>query len=183
VPAIFTGLVGFAANLATAECYSLMMRTFDTSDLQVGMNGRPDKKPLDATIRAQRTNFTCYPRVSAAIAVTQFFKFLFAAVATAIGGRVERRYGAAETAYIVAAVLLALTLALTAVMYKRKVIQTFPTRSQQRETENTEEGWEPVVLGEPNGLTRKINILEAGTYTRWSELRRRNRLSMQLQDM
>jgi len=90
VPCVFAGLVGFASNLAIAECYSLIMQTFDTSDLQPGMNGRPARPSAMGRYLGQRTNFSGYPRVSAGIAVTQAFKFVFGAVSTAICGRVER---------------------------------------------------------------------------------------------
>lgn len=131
VPCIFAGLIGFGANMAIAECYSLLMKTFDTSDLQPGMIGRPTRKPITGRIREQRTNFSCYPRVSAGIAVTQFLMFVFGAVATGIGGRVERKFGAEESAGIVAGVLMVLTLALTAVLYRWKSVQMLPGRQDR----------------------------------------------------
>ncbi|KAJ9605900.1 hypothetical protein H2200_009749 [Cladophialophora chaetospira] len=139
VPCVFAGLVGFGANLAIAECYALMMKTFDTSDLQPGMNGRPIRDSLTGRVREQRTNFSCYPRISAGIAVTQFLMFVFGAVATGIGGRVERRFGNEESAGIVAGVLMLLTAALTAALYKWKSIQMLPGR-QDRAGGGNEEG-------------------------------------------
>ncbi|EXJ61717.1 hypothetical protein A1O7_02146 [Cladophialophora yegresii CBS 114405] len=182
VPCIFAGLVGFGANLAIAECFALLMGTFDTSDLQPGMTGRPARKSITGRIREQRTNFSCYPRVSAGVAVTQFLMFVFGAVATGIGGRVERRYGAEQSAGIVAGVLMALTLALTVVLYKWKSVQMIPV-GRDRTREESAEGWEPVILGLPSGFTRKINTLEAGTYSRWSEIRRRNHLTTELREV
>ncbi|OCT49719.1 hypothetical protein CLCR_07585 [Cladophialophora carrionii] len=182
VPCIFAGLVGFGANLAIAECFALLMGTFDTSDLQPGMTGRPARKSITGRIREQRTNFSCYPRVSAGVAVTQFLMFVFGAVATGIGGRVERRYGAEQSAGIVAGVLMALTLALAVVLYKWKSVQMIPV-GRDRTREEDAEGWEPVILGLPSGFTRKINTLEAGTYSRWSEIRRRNHLTTELREV
>ncbi|EXJ66697.1 uncharacterized protein A1O5_10368 [Cladophialophora psammophila CBS 110553] len=176
VPCLFAAFVGFGSNLAIAECYALMMLTFDTSDLQPGMTGRPPRRSVRGRIKEQRTNFSCYPRVSAGMAVTQSLKFVFGAVATGIGGRVERRYGGMQAAGIVAGVLMALTLLLTVVLFRWKSVQMIPGR-QDRVVGEGEEEWEPVILGNPTGLTRKINILEAGEYTRWSEIRRRNRLT------
>jgi len=78
-----------------------------------------------------------------------------------------------QAAGIVAGVLLALTLMVTAVLFRWKSVQMIPSR---KERDDDEPGWEPVILGDPSGLTRKISLLDAGTQTRWSEIRRRNRL-------
>ena len=107
--------------------------------------------------------------------------FVLGAVATGIGGRVERRFGAQESAGIVAGVLMVLTLALTAILYKWKSVQMIPGGDEHAKPRATNT-WEPVILGVPSGLTRKINILEAGDYTRWSEVRRRNRLTTELRE-
>ncbi|OAL33207.1 hypothetical protein AYO20_07524 [Fonsecaea nubica] len=176
VPCVFAAFVGCGSNLAIAECYAQIMLTFDTSDLQPGMTGRPVRRSVKGRRGEQRTNFSCYPRVSAGIAVTQFLKFVFGAVATGIGGRVERRYGGMQAAGIVAGVLMILTLLLTVVLFRRRNVQMIPG-IQDRRMEKAEEEWEPVILGNPSGLTRKINVLEAGEYTRWSEIRRQNRLT------
>lgn len=175
VPCVFAGLVGYCSNLAIAECYAQMMLTFDTSDLQPGMTGRPARHSAMGRYRDQRTNFSCYPRVSAGIAVTESLKFVFGAVATGIGGRVARRYGARHAAGIVAGVLLGLTILLTAVLFRWKSVQMIPHR--QARGDDGQEGWEPVILGDPSGLTRKINILETGGQSRWSEIRRKNHLT------
>ncbi|KAK5451993.1 hypothetical protein LTS15_007716 [Exophiala xenobiotica] len=116
VPCVFAGCVAWASALAIGECYALMMQTFDVSDLQPGMTGRPVRKSVVMRYREQRTNFSSYPRVSAGIAVTQSLKFVFGAVSVGICGRVERRYGAMQAAFIVSGVLLTLTLLLTAVL-------------------------------------------------------------------
>lgn len=36
VPSIFVAMVGFLSSLAIAECYGLIIMTFDTSDLHQG---------------------------------------------------------------------------------------------------------------------------------------------------
>jgi hypothetical protein len=41
VPTVFAGLIGFLSNLAIAECHGIIMETYDTSDLQPGMTGKP----------------------------------------------------------------------------------------------------------------------------------------------
>ncbi|EXJ83666.1 hypothetical protein A1O1_07290 [Capronia coronata CBS 617.96] len=178
VPCLFAGLVGYASVLGIGECYALMMQTFDTSDLQPGMTGRPARQSVVQRYRQQRTNFSCYPRISAGIAVTQFLKFVFGAVSTGICGRLERRYGAMQAAGIVAGVLLVLTLLVVVVLVRWRKVQMTPS-SQDRDYEQ-HEGWEPVVLGDPGSVARKISLLEAGDLTRWSEIRRRNRLEIGL---
>ncbi|KAJ9497821.1 hypothetical protein LTR99_007458 [Exophiala xenobiotica] len=175
VPCVFAGCVAWASALAIGECYALMMQTFDVSDLQPGMTGRPVRKSVVMRYREQRTNFSSYPRVSAGIAVTQSLKFVFGAVSVGICGRVERRYGAMQAALIVSGVLLTLILLLTAVLVRWKSVQMIPSRRGHSDEE--ESAWEPVVLGHSNGLTRKISLLEAGDQSRWSEIRRRNRLT------
>lgn len=39
-----------------------------------------------------------------------------------------------------------------------------------------EDPWRPVIIGNPSGKTRRMSILELGHLSRWSEIRRRNRL-------
>lgn len=180
VPCVFAALVGYATTLAISECYALIMETFDTSDLQPGMTGRPVRKSIVERYRETRTNFSCHPRVSAGMAVTQSMKFAFGAVSTGICGSVERRYGAMYAAGIVAGVLLLFTLLLTAVLVRWKSVQMIPSRQGRQVDDGDDPAWEPVVLGNPSGLTRKISILEAGKQTRWCEIRRRNRLETRL---
>lgn len=175
VPCFLAGLVAMASNLAIAECYALTMQTFDTSDLQPGMTGRPVRKSILKQVDAQRTNFSCYPRVSAGVAVTQFLEFSFGAVSTAICGRVERKYGAMQAAAIVASVLMALSILFALVVVRWRSVQMIPAQHGRRQYR--ESGWEPIILGNPSGLTRKLSILELGRQSRWSEIRRRNRLS------
>ena len=37
-------------------------------------------------------------------------------------------------------------------------------------------GWRPLILGNPLSIYRRVNILELGSLTRWTEIRKRNRL-------
>lgn len=178
VPCVFAAIVGFLSNLAIAECYGLIMETFDTSDLQPGMTGRPARLSVAARLRPLRTNFSCYPRVSAGFAITQSLEFIFGAVATGICGRVERRMGTLRATAIIAGTLLSLTILLTAVIWRCKTVKMIPklsTPDTPRKRRDTD--WEPVVLGTPSGTDRKISILEAGRQSRWSEIRRRNRIN------
>ena len=176
VPIIFAGLIGFLSNLAIAECNGLIMETFDTSDLQPGMTGRP-RRILPEEIRKKRTNFSCFPRVTAGFAIAQTFAFLVGAGSTGWGGVVERHLGAQTATAVMAGVLLVLTLLLIAVLTRYKVVQIIPSeRFGTNVLSGPEDEWKPVIIGNPSGTTRRMSILELGALSRWSEIRRRNKL-------
>ncbi|KAL9585060.1 MAG: hypothetical protein Q9212_001750 [Teloschistes hypoglaucus] len=176
-PTFFAGLIGFLSNLAIAECNGLIMETFDTSDLQPGMTGRP-RRNLPEDIRKKRTHFSAFPRVTGAFAISQTCAFLIAAAATGSGGVIERRLGAQAATAVVAGILLILTLLLIAVVTRFKEIQIIPTqRYGTNVLSGPEDEWKPVIIGNPSGTTRRMSILELGGMTRWKEIRRRNRLT------
>lgn len=176
VPTVFAGLIGFLSNLAIAECNGIIMETYDTSDLQPGMTGRP-RRALPEEIRQKTTNFSCFPRVMAAFAITQTFAFLIAAAATGCGGAVERRLGAQTATAVVAAVLLVLTVLLIGVLWRFKEVQIIPTeRFGTNVLTGPENEWKPIIIGNPSGTTRRMSLLELGSQSRWSEIRRRNKL-------
>jgi hypothetical protein len=178
VPCILAGVVGYATNLAIAECYGLIMETFDTSDLQPGMTGRLPRKSVTRRNLKQRTNFTCYPRVSAGMAVTQSLAFALAGASTAMGGRMERRLGITEASGVVAGILLVITGLLAIVLVRWRSVPILPSAPKFVDPHDRRTTmWEPVILGNPSGTTRKINILESGRQTRFSEIRRRNRVN------
>lgn len=177
VPTVFAGLIGFLSNLAIAEGHGIIMETYDTSDLQPGMTGRP-RKVLPEEVRKKRTNFSAFPRVSAAFAITQTFAFIIAAAATGTGGAIERRLGAQTATAVVAGILLILTLLLIAVLTRFKVVQVVPTqRYGTNILSGPEDEWKPVIIGNPSGTTRRMSLLELGTLSRWHEIRRRNKLT------
>ncbi|MCJ1464454.1 hypothetical protein MMC07_003067 [Pseudocyphellaria aurata] len=176
IPTIFAGLIGFLSNLAIAECNGIIMETYDTSDLQPGMTGR--RRVIPEEIRQKMTNFSCFPRVSAAFAVTQSFAFVIAAAATGCGGVVERRLGAQTTTAVVAAVLLLLTALLIGVLWRFKVVQIIPSqRFGTNVLTGPENEWKPIIIGRPSGTTRRMSLLELGKQSRWTEIRRRNKLT------
>lgn len=176
LPILFAALIGFLSTLAIAECNGLIMETFDTSDLQPGMTGRP-RRVLPDDVRNKRTNYSCFPRVTAAFAITQSCAFLIAAAGTGTGGVVERALGAQYATAVVAGVLLLLTLALIGVLTRIWSVQIIPTnRVGTAVLSGPEDEWKPVVIGHPSGTTRRISILELGAMTRWTEIRKRNRL-------
>ncbi|KAL9600809.1 MAG: hypothetical protein Q9219_002947 [cf. Caloplaca sp. 3 TL-2023] len=176
-PTFFAGLIGFLSNLAIAECNGIIMETWDTSDLQPGMTGRP-RRNLPEEVRKKRTHFSSFPRVTAAFAITQTSAFLIAAAGTGAGGAIERRLGAQAATAVVAGILLILTLLLIAVVTRFKEVQIIPTqRYGTNILSGPEDEWKPVIIGNPSGTTRRMSILELGDMTRWKEIRRRNRLT------
>ncbi|KAI9817192.1 MAG: hypothetical protein M1827_001304 [Pycnora praestabilis] len=175
LPTIFAALIGFLSNLAIAECHGLIMETYDTSDLQPGMTGRP-RSSLPEDVTKKRTNFSCYPRVCAGSAISQTFSFLIAAAATGVGGAIERRLGAQAATGVVAGVLLILTLLLMLVLWRFKDVEVIPSRTFINRPHAQDDGWRPVIIGNPSGRLRRMNVLEMGEQSRWTEIRRRNRL-------
>ncbi|MCJ1309477.1 hypothetical protein MMC25_003137 [Agyrium rufum] len=180
LPTLFAGCIGFLSNLAIAECFGICMETFDTSDLQPGMTGRP-RRVLPDEVRRKRTNFSCFPRVCAAFSIAQTFSFLIAAAATGTGGVIERRLGAQIATAVVAGALLGLTLLLTGVLVRWRNVQIVPRERYDTVVLGGEQGigpdnWLPIIVGHPSGTHRRISWLEEGAMTRWTEIRRRNRL-------
>ncbi|RMZ81740.1 hypothetical protein DV738_g2123, partial [Chaetothyriales sp. CBS 135597] len=95
-----------------------------------------------------------------------------AAAATGLGGRVERSIGIMQASGTVAGILLILTTLLIAVLTRWRSVPVVPDPADPEPRR-----WEPVILGNPSGIKRKINLLEAGSQTRFSEIRRQNRPS------
>lgn len=176
IPTIFAGLIGFLSNLAIAECNGIIMETYDTSDLQPGMTGR--RRIIPEELRQKTTNFSCFPRVTASFAITQSFAYMIAAAATGCGGVVERRLGAQTATAVVAAVLLVLTVLLMGVLWRFKEVQIIPSqRFGTNVLTGPENEWKPIIIGRPSGTTRRMSLLELGDQSRWSEIRRRNKLT------
>jgi len=177
VPTVFAGLIGFLSNLAIAECHGIIMETYDTSDLQPGMTGKP-RNDVPESVRRKRSNFSSYPRVTAGFAIAQAFAFLIAAAATGAGGAIERKLGAQTATGVVAIVLLILTILLIGVLWRFKEVQVVPTdRFGTGLSLSGEEPWRPVIIGNPSGRMRRMSLLELGKQSRWSEIRRKNKLT------
>lgn len=176
-PCMMACLVGFMTTMATAECYGLIMETFDTTDLQPGMTGRPLRDSVARRQASQRTNFSCYPRVMAGFAITQTLSYHFAAAATGVCGRVERREGTVWATTAVATASFVLTLLLTMVLFKWKRVQMLPDGPRTFEQiKRVSTSWRPVFLTVGSSAYRRLSILEMGRLTRYTEIRRRNRL-------
>lgn len=177
LPTVFAGLMGFLSNLAIAECNGLIMETYDTSDLQPGMTGRP-RRALPDEVSRRQTNYSCYPRITAGFAIIQTVSFLIAAAATGTGGAIERRLGAQAATGVVAGILLVLSLFLILALTRIRAVQIVPTQRYGTSIlSGPEDEWKPVIIGHPSGTTRRISLLELGKMSRWTEIRKRNRLA------
>lgn len=176
-PCAMAALVGFFTTMAMAECYGLMMETFDTTDLQPGMTGRPLHGSANMQTALQRTNFSCYPRVSAGFAIIHAIRYILAACVRALCGRIERRQGTVWATTGVAIISMSLTALLTLVLVKWKKVQMIPDGPTDFEhIRRADTSWRPVNVGRGSGKFRRLSILEMGRLTRYSEIRRRNRI-------
>ncbi|KAF2713669.1 hypothetical protein K504DRAFT_369145 [Pleomassaria siparia CBS 279.74] len=185
VPIVFAGAVGFLSILAIAECHGLIMETFDTCDLQPGVNTRHRLQSLAIQDKRRRTNYSSFPRVCAGIFASQTLAFIGAAVATIVGGVMTRHIGAQASTGVTAGILFGLTILLTAVLWRFKEIQVIPnhTFGTRRDTKAWEDfkqlekgksDWKAVVIGNPSGKMRKMSVLELGRLSRWTEIRKLN---------
>jgi hypothetical protein len=187
VPIVFAGCVGFFSVLAIAECHGLMCETFDTCDLQPGVNTRHRLQSMAVQDRRRRTNYSSFPRVTAGIFVSQIFAFILAAVATLVGGNMTRRLGAQTSTGVTAGILLGLTILLILVLWRFKSVQVIPnhTFGTRRDTAAWNEfkdlerlgrgtDWKAVVIGNPSGKMRRMSVLELGALSRWTEIRKLN---------
>ncbi|KAM3079429.1 hypothetical protein ACMFMG_005860 [Clarireedia jacksonii] len=186
LPIIWAAAIGFLSNLAVAECNGIIMETFDTSDLQPGMTGRPR-----SGIKGKVTNYSCFPRVCSAFAVTQGMGFCLAALASGIGGVVQRHLGQQAATAVMAGILLILSILLICVLIRFQDVQIIPESktSQMEQWHNAkrnqyingnngalDEDWRPVIIGNPTHIMRRMSVLELGAMTRWSEIRKKNKL-------
>lgn len=196
LPTIFSFCVGFLSCLAISECNGLIMETFDCSDLNPGMTGR---QRGSSARNPKRTNYSSFPRVTAGFALIHTFAFILAAGSTALGGHVTRTLGQQVATGVVAGILFVLTVLLLLVLCRFVEIQIIP-RSKFDEMDRVvearrkstirrasmpndpqalieeEQAWRPIMIGNPIGKTRRMNILELGSMTRWQEIRKKNRL-------
>lgn len=187
VPILFAALIGFLSNLAMAECHGILMETFDTSDLQPGMTGR--SKTANGM---KRTNYSSFPRVASAFAITQGFGYLVAAAASGIGGALTRHLGQQAATGIMAGVLFVLSILLIGTLIRFKNVQIIPdSRKDEMERYHNarrvsairreegieeEEPWRPIIIGNPHHTTRRMCLLELGSMSRFSEIRIKNKL-------
>ncbi|KAL2687166.1 hypothetical protein Neosp_004719 [[Neocosmospora] mangrovei] len=195
-PTFFALCIGFLSCLAVSECNGLIMETFDTSDLSPGMVGR-HRDPANQDQR--RTNYSSFPRVTSGFAIIHSLAFVLAAGSTALGGHIQRKLGQQVATGIVAGILFLLTALLLLVLIRFKNVLIIPrskseemdrlTQARRRSTKRRasmpndlrammEEdfAWRPLMMGNPMGKNRRMNVLEMGNMTRWQDIRRRNKL-------
>ncbi|KAI2625080.1 hypothetical protein GGR54DRAFT_654739 [Hypoxylon sp. NC1633] len=191
-PCIFAAIIGFLSCLAIAECNGMLMEAWDSSDLQPGMTGR-SKSGKDST---KRTNYSSFPRVTAGWNIIHCIGFIFAAGATGIGGIATRNLGQRAATGVVASILFIHSLLLLAVFARFRHVQIIPHSKSIEMDRWTEERRDslrrrasaiaaakanglkdrPCILGNPSEKFRRMNILELGSLTRWSEIRKKNSL-------
>lgn len=188
IPILFAATIGFLSNLAMAECHGIIMETYDTSDLQPGMTGRSRGSGGNQST-SKRTNYSSFPRVSSAFGITQGLGYLIAAAATGVGGSLTRNLGQQAATGVMAFILLILSVLLLGVLIRFKDVQIIP-KSKKDEMDRYhqarnnrgdsytqgEEPWRPIIIGNPHHSTRRMCILELGSMSRFSEIRRKNRL-------
>jgi len=180
-----SALVGFLSCLAIAECIGLLMETFDTSDLQPGVNTKHRLQSMESATRRRRTNYSSFPRVTAGLFIAQGFGFFFAAASTGVSGAITRAVGAQAATGIVIAILLFATILLSIVLWRFKSVQVIPNHALGTRKSSAEwnapdaehdDYWQPVIIGNPSGKMRRMNTLEMGAWTRWTEIRKLNKL-------
>ncbi|RKF57325.1 hypothetical protein OnM2_075004 [Erysiphe neolycopersici] len=195
LPILGAGVVGFLSNLAMAECYGIIMETFDTSDLEPGMTGR--SRDSSSKNEGKPTNYSSFPRVSSAFAIIETFGFIFAAGSSGIGGVLSRKLGRQAAIGLMASVLLVLSILLLGVLYRFTEVQIIPNsrmddmnQYQARRVsasqgasgaiEDDKEPWRPTIIGNPHQSTRRMCVLELGSMSRFSEIRKKNKLIDQM---
>ncbi|KAI0137909.1 hypothetical protein F4776DRAFT_654594 [Hypoxylon sp. NC0597] len=164
----------------------------DCSDLQPGMTGR--SKSGKGGVK--RMNYSSFPRVTAGWNTIHSIGFIFAAGATSVGGVATRSLGQRATTGVVASSLFIHSLLLLAVFARFRQVQIIPNSKTFEMDKWTEERRNslrrrasaiaaakangvkdrPIILGNPSEKFRRMNILELGSLTRWSEIRKKNRL-------
>lgn len=189
VPIVFAGLIGYVSNLAISECHGLIMEAFDVSDLQPGVNSRHRLQSLAPSTLRRRTTYSSYPRVTAGFFASQTIGFLLAAAATGVGGILTRQVGAQKATGITAGILFFLTILLTMALWRYKSVQVIPNhlfgtnfggaeadKRHSMASMQSDKSWRAVIVGNPSGKIRRMNLLELGGLSRWTEIRRLNRL-------
>ncbi|OHE92955.1 hypothetical protein CORC01_11748 [Colletotrichum orchidophilum] len=170
-PAIVAAAIGFLSCLAISECNGLIMETFDTSDLQSGLTGRPRGNSDNAQ---KKKNYSSYPRVTAGFAVCHTLGFIFAAGATALGGMAQRNL---EVVIIPESKTEAMDRWTAARRESIKRRYSMPTGVMgDKDVIAEEEPWRPFIVGNPTSKTRRVNVLELGSLSRFTEIRKRNKL-------
>lgn len=195
LPIMGAGVIGFLSSLAMAECHGIIMETFDTSDLEPGMTGR--SRDSSSKVGGKPTNYSSFPRVSSAFAIIETFGYIFAAGASGIGGVLSRKLGRQAAIGLMASILLVFSILLLGVLFRFTEVQIIPdskvddmNQYQARRVSASQdasgaiaddkEPWRPTIIGNPHQSTRRMCVLELGSMSRFSEIRKKNKLIDQM---
>ncbi|KAK8139581.1 hypothetical protein PG984_000704 [Apiospora sp. TS-2023a] len=203
VPCLFAALVGFLSCLAISECNGIIMETWDCSDLEPGMTGR-SKNPNSVEKRTNYSSFPRVT-AGYAVVHTFGFIFAAGATGIGGMARRNLGQRAATGVVAAILFVLTLLLISVLIRFRHvQIIPDSRTAEMERWTEARRDslrrresaiaaakatgrtdlgaipeedvGWRPLVIGNPLDKNRRMNILELGSLTRWSEIRRKNRL-------
>ncbi|KAI2463800.1 hypothetical protein F4781DRAFT_426066 [Annulohypoxylon bovei var. microspora] len=162
----------------------------DTSDLQPGMTGRS----RSGKGNMKRTNYSSFPRVTAGWNIIHSVGFISAAAATWVGGIATRSLGQRAATGVIASALFLHSMLLLGVFSRFRHVQIIPNSKSLEMDKWTNERRDSlrrrasaIATAKANGLQdvseipeddkfRRMNILELGSLTRWSEIRKKNRL-------
>lgn len=167
-PIALAGCIGFLGCLTVSERSTLILETFDLSDL--GLNERDGGFMKDgplgmldsSSLMRVTAGFTCFYTVA----------FALAAVATAVGGVMRGSLEQRVTMWIVAGFMMLLTLLILLVLYPIKEVRVEGSpevrprsrRSTVARLPDTKDGLKP---GSSND-TARMSIFGLGSMTRWT---------------
>ncbi|KAI1270160.1 hypothetical protein F5Y18DRAFT_421648 [Xylariaceae sp. FL1019] len=203
VPSFLAALIGFLSCLAISECTGLLMETWDCSDLQAGMTGpKPDNGGKKRTNYSSFPRVTAGWNFIQGLG----FIFAAGATGLGglVTRRLGQQEATGIVAGIL--LILSLLLLLTVARFKKvQIIPNCSCAEMDRWTKQRrvslthhaaavaaaksagnrnlsgipeeDVDWKPAVPGHPVDRYRRINILELGSLTRWSEIRKLNRLT------
>jgi hypothetical protein len=199
-PCFLAAIIGFLSCLAISECNGILMETWDCSDLQPGMTGRSKNSHR----RTNYSVFPRVQAGYAVIHSLGFIFAAGATGIGGMAERNLGQRTASALVASILLVLTLLLLAVLVRFRKVEIIPRSRSGEMDKWTEehkanvrrrasaiaaakatgNTdsdripeeEVGWRPLIIGNPSEKIRRMNILEFGSLTRWTEIRRRNRL-------
>lgn len=202
-PCLFTAMVGFLSCLAIAECNGILMETWDCSDLQPGTTGHYRNRK-DSGTRINYSSFPRVQAGFAVIHSLGFILAAVATVVGGMAQRnLGQRTATAVVASILLALTFLLLCVLTRfkkveIIPRSKTLEMDKWIAERKETfrrratvvadakaagrkdlsniPDVDIGWRPLIIGNPLEKHRRVNILELGSLTRWTEIRKANRL-------
>ncbi|KAK8089896.1 Major facilitator superfamily transporter, partial [Apiospora hydei] len=203
VPCLFAAMVGFLSCLAISECNGLLMETWDCSDLEPGMTGR-SKSLKSAEKRTNYSSFPRVTAGYAVIHTFAFIFAAGATGIGGLARRNLGQRATTGVVAAILFVLTLLLISVLIRFRHVQIIPDSRTAEMEKWTEARRDsllrresaiaaakasgrkdlsaipeedvGWRPLVIGNPLDKNRRMNILELGSLTRWSEIRKKNRL-------